>query len=199
MYKKLLAVALASIFGDRPSIARGRAMTNDVAFTYRMGAGSPGDVNRTHPCSVEPCLQDPETPITAYGQAGLIDTGGGVRAMAAGDTAVTNVWGFAVRPYPIGQQSTSNYGAVGFGAATPPTTQPIDMMRQGYMMVQCNAGAAPVKGGAVFIWVAATAGNNIQGQFQSVASGGNTCALDVNRYQFNGGVDANNVAEIVCR
>ena len=54
----------------------------------------------------------------------------------------------------------------------------------------------PVKGGAVFVWCAATSGSHIQGGFESVASGGNTAALDTTRYQFNGPADANGNVEV---
>ena len=33
-----------------------RQKTRDVAFTFRMGAGFAGDVNRTHPASIEPVM-----------------------------------------------------------------------------------------------------------------------------------------------
>lgn len=39
----------------------GRRRTHDAtnAFPFRMNTGFAGDVNRTHPASIEPCLIDP--------------------------------------------------------------------------------------------------------------------------------------------
>jgi hypothetical protein len=64
----------------------------------------------------------------------------------------------------------------------------------GYISAKLNTGVAQ-KGGAVFIWVAATSGAHIQGGFEVAASGGNTCALDES-YSFNGPADANGNVEI---
>ena len=47
--------------------------TRDVAFTFRMGAGSPGEVTRIHPASIFPYLNDASgaNPLTYFGQAAL--------------------------------------------------------------------------------------------------------------------------------
>src|SRR5262249_32652460 len=105
-----------------------------TAIKYRMDGGIPGDVNRTHPSSIEPALNDPSTPVTAYGVPVLATSAGNsVRPVASGDTAVTHVYGFSVRPYPINQATTSNsFGAVGYGGGTPPVGRTIDVMRHGY-------------------------------------------------------------------
>ena len=202
MKKKLLAAVQAAlaIVGCSLAIRRGSARTLDsnMAFTYRMGAGFPGDVNRTHPVSIEPFLTGSTTPPTQYGQALVPDTANnGLRGMTAGDTAVTVPYGMLVRPYPTQQQSGGMSSA--FGAATPPTTGVQDAMRSGYMMVQLNditASANVKKGDPVFVWCAATAGAHIQGGYEVVASGGNTAALDPNRVTFNGPGDVNGVLEI---
>lgn len=167
-----------------------------VAFQYRMGGGIPGDINRTHPASVEACLVDPTNPPTAFGIAVLPVSGSnGVRMFGAGDTAVTRIWGITARPYPFQAQSATNFGAQNLGSATPPTNQPIDVMRMGYISVQLPAGQAVTKGSAVYVWCAASTGSHVQGGFEGAASGGNTAALD-SHYAFNGPADANGVAEI---
>ena len=49
-----------------------RSSTRDVAFTYRMGAGFPGDINRTQPFSAVPSLINTTTPPRAYGDPVLV-------------------------------------------------------------------------------------------------------------------------------
>jgi hypothetical protein len=71
-----------------------------------------------------------------------------------------------------------------------------DVLRNGLIMVQVNSGAAaPVKGGRVFVWCAADAAGHLEGGYETVFSAGNTVQLDP-RYIFNGGMDANFVAEL---
>ena len=199
MKKKLLALVVAALFGPIATRAFTKDAQNPMAFPFRMGAGVPGDVNRTHPVSIEPNLIDTAAPPTAYGQAVLqAASSGGVRPFAAGDSAVTSIVGVTVRPYPLQQSSGSNYGAAAFGSATPPTSGVIDVMRTGYILVQLNdITAAPNKGDPVFIWSAATSTIHTQGGWEVGASGGNTAALDTGRYMFNGPPDANGVVEIV--
>lgn len=170
-----------------------------VAIRYRMQAGFPGDPNRAHPFSIEPCLIDPTNPPVQFGHACIINpVANSVRAVAAGDSALTRIWGVIVRPYPFQQFSATNYGAAAFGQATPPSPGSVDVLRWGYIMVLLNVGAPqPVKGGPAFIWVAATSGNHIQGGFETAASAGNTIALDVNQYNFNGPGDALGNTELI--
>lgn len=177
----------------------GRAKTRDVAFLYRMGAGSPGDVNRTHPASIEPCLMDTTNPPALFGVPVVVNpTSQGVRGVLVADFGATTVYGIAVRSYPIQQSSATNFGAIPFGTGAPAAGQPLDVLRSGYIMVQLPAGApTPKKGGAVFIWAAATTGVHVLGGFESVTSAGNTIALDPSRTTFNGSPDANGVVEIV--
>jgi len=219
MKLKTLAAAVAAMFpwGHSGPIQRGRHATFDAydasAFPFRMGAGFPGDVNRTHPASVEPNLICTSNPPLGYGYPVIINdtadaangpggvASGGVRGFIAGDTAVTNAWGFIARPYPAQQRGTiADMGATTFGAATPPTTGEIDVLRFGYIMVQLNdITQKPVKGDPVFVWCAATSTIHLQGGIETAATGGDTAALDVNRYAFAGGPDANGVAEVYVR
>jgi hypothetical protein len=174
-----------------------RMKTRDVAFTYRMGAGFAGDVNRTHPASIEPTLIDASAPPTAYGQPVLVDaTTQGVRPFTTGDQSNTVAagYGITVRPYPFQQSSASNFGAAAIGAATPPVTGIMDTLRAGYIMVNLAAGGAPVKGGAVYVWAVATSGAHVQGGVEAAYSAGNTTQL-LNA-TFNGSPDASGNVEI---
>jgi hypothetical protein len=176
-----------------------RAKVRDAAFQYRMGAGFAGDVNRTHPAEIEPVLVDGTNYPTQYGQAVVLDgTSHKARHLIASDTAVTNIFGSVVRPYPLQDTANSNmYAAAPIGASNPPKAGIVDVLRSGLIMVQLNTGSAdPVKGGAVFVWVAATSGNHVQGGFETAASSGNTAALDPKVYQFNGAPDANGIVEL---
>ena len=177
-----------------------RMKTRDVAFQFRMGAGFPGDVNRTHPASIEPTLINSAAPPLFFGEAVKIDpTSQGITPFVAGDTAVTNAYGVTVRSFPTQQSSTSNFGAIGIGATVaPPTSGTQDILRSGYIIVQLGNNVWPnaKKGAAVFIWVAASTGNHVQGQFEDTASAGNTMALDPTKYIFNGTPDANGVVEL---
>lgn len=176
------------------ALAAQYALTNDISYTYRMGTGFPGDVNRTHPASIEPSAMNVANPPKAYGQACMVNTAtNDVRGMAAGDTAVTTIWGVLARPFPF-QQTSGGMNAV-IGAAAPPATGIQDFLREGYVMVKVPAGsAATTKKGAVFVWVAADSGAHIQGGFETAASGGNTAAI-VNCW-FNGPVGTDNVTEL---
>jgi hypothetical protein len=177
----------------------GRSRTHDDAITYRMRSGFPGDVTRTHPAGIEPCLIDASAPPTIFGQPVLVDaTTQGVRPYTVGDqsdSVASQPWGFVVRPFPTQQTATTNNGQVTpFTAAAPPLTGELDVMRSGYIMTQLPAGAAPVKGGQAYVWCAASSGAHVQGGVEAASSGGNTTKLA--GAFFNGGVDANNIAEL---
>jgi hypothetical protein len=174
-----------------------RMKTQDVAFTFRMGAGFPGDVNRTHPASIEPCLIDASAPPTAFGQAVLVDaTTQGVRPYASGDQSdtVASGYGITVRPYPFQQSSASNYGATAIGAGAPPVSGVIDVLRAGYIMANLAAGGSPNKGDPVYIWSKANSGAHVLGGFETSYSSTNTTKL-LNA-TFNGTPDASGNVEI---
>lgn len=199
---KLIAAVIAAALPQRSSTVHHGVQTRDVAFTYRMGAGFAGDVNRTHPAEIEPVLIDEDDPITRYGNIGVIDTvTAGLRGIVAADASDgvdLTPWGALVRPYPAQQSSASNYGEASLGAATPPDAGVADVLRSGLIMVQLNANvAAPVKGGRVFIWAAATAGDHVQGGYETAISAGNTVELD-QRYKYNGAPDSTGVVELSC-
>jgi len=179
----------------------GRRYTKDTgqAYQFRMPAGFSGDVNRTHPVAIEPVSMDPTNPITLFGQAGIIDaTSHLFRLVQAGDTAITDVYGFAVRPYPFQQSSGTNYGAASIGNGAPGTIGKLDVMRSGYIMTTLNnfAAANVVKGGTINIWIAATSGLHVQGFVEAASSGSNTIALP-GTCTFNGPSDSAGIVEII--
>jgi hypothetical protein len=196
---------------NRKSI--GRAKTRDVAFTFRMNAGSPGEVNRSHPMSIEPALNEATgaNPLTYFGQAALVDsTNNAVRAVnntsdsALGNTSAA-IYGVLVRPFPF--QSTGNtetYGAEGFGVGGPPASAAVDVLKSGYILVQVNkvggsTAIAPKKGSAVYVRVANGGTGYPVGGFESTADGTATNQFTVSNAVFNGPADANGVAEIIIR
>ena len=200
---------LAKLFQRKKAAGtfKGRRRTCDDAITYRMRAGFLGEVNRSHPAGIEPCLIDASAPPTAYGQAVVVDaTTQGVRPLVAGDSGLTGVYGFTVRPFPTQAASSAvgfggtqaEGGAISAASPTPPTSGSTDVLRSGYIIAKLNTGATAVKGAGVFIWVAATSGDHIQGGLESAASAGNTIALtDAGSVAtFNGGADANGLVEI---
>lgn len=200
----------------------GRARTRDVAFTYRMNAGSPGDVNRTHPMSIEPVLNDPATgnPLTYFGQPCLIDaTSNSVRAINnASDSALGNtsaaIYGVLVRPFPFQDTGAGEtYGAAAFGVGGPPAQVPVDVLKLGYIMVLVNlpsSGAtAAAKNGKVYVRVAtgsgAFAGLPVGG-FETTVDTTATNQFTVSNAVWNGPADASGlgtngggVAELILR
>lgn len=174
---------------------RAAMLAFDIAFLGRMGAGFAGDVDR-HTAIIEPVLNSIATPATLYGTCVIDDLANGMRPLAAADSGVTVVDGIVVRPFPTNAPAGSTNAQQGLGSAAVPTGI-MAILKQGYVAVQMNTGAgAVVKGGAVFVWVAATVAGHVQGQFESAANGGNTAALDVNRYGYNGPADANGIVEL---
>lgn len=197
----MLEIVKNLLFGSKKprqvGTVRGRRRFADVAIPFRMGAGAPGDVNRTHPASIPPFLVDPTNPPVSYGVGGVIvGSSGGLRGLSAGDTALVDIDAITVRPYPIQQQSATHYGAQGFGPTGIATSQPIDGLVSGYIMVQLPAGQSPNKGDAVNIWIAASTGSHVQGGFEATATGGSTITLTSKKTYFNSPADANGVAEI---
>lgn len=178
-------------------LKRIRAYTRDVAFTFRMGSGFSGDVNRVHPFAVLPRVQHATLPVLKPGQAVLYDASTNTaKRVGAGDTAVTKIQGVSVRSYPISNHSSSAFGAPStIGTADLPTTGIIDVAEDAFMFVQIPTdAAAPTLGGAVFVWVAANSGTHVQGGFEVAASAGNTAAITNAFWQ--GGKDASSVAEL---
>lgn len=170
---------------------------NDVAIQFRMVAGFSGDVTRSHPVDIEGNLINANAPPAIYGQLTLMDpTTQGVRPWTTGDASGA-AYGVTVRPFPYQAPTASQAnGGAPLGNAAAPASGVIDICRRGYILVQVNAGqTAPVKGGAVYVRVAATAATRIIGQLETAADGGNSVL--VTNAVFAGGTDANNVAELM--
>lgn len=194
MKKSLIALAVMALGAQGLT----RARTNDIAFGYRMGAGFPGDVNRTHPASILPGLMTPTlaSKVRLYGDPVLIDPAtNSYRGILVGDAAVTKIDGILVRPYPVQQMSGGLASPIG-AAAPPDGPAVIDVLNEGFIIAKCNnfATQQPTKGGAVFIWYAADSGVHKQGGFESVATGGSTIAIT--NAKWNGPTDANGITEI---
>lgn len=173
-----------------------RARTCDVAFPYRMGGGFPGDVNRTHPASIVPRLLNTSVQAPrAYGDPVLMNAAdGSVRGLVAGDgsAAPGAIFGVLVRPYPTQQMTGGPTSTI--GAAVPGAGGPGDVLRQGFIMMKLPAGAVVQAGGQVFVWAAATSGNNIQGRLVAAANGTNT--YSVTNAAFTGPADADGNVEV---
>ena len=174
-----------------------------VAFTYRMPAGFPGDVNRSHPASIEPALIDAANPPALFGGLVFADQTGsnGVRQPVPGDAGATAIpgYGLLVREFPVQQTSAGGYvgttGAPGT-PVPPPSLGPCSVLRSGYISCVLNGAAGvPTKGAPVYVWVAATTAGHIQGGLETQASAGNTVLLD-GKTSFNGPPDAFNTVEI---
>lgn len=174
----------------------GRRRTRDVAYNLRMPAGVAGDVSRhVPPGTIEPALLAAANPPDGFGLAVVTteDAENAVRLVQPGDNALTAIYGITVRPFPFQPASATNYGATGFGGGAPAPSQPVDVLRSGYILGYING--TPVKGGVVYVWIAASAGAHVQGAFEIVADGANTITLD-SKSTFQGGVDANGIGEI---
>jgi hypothetical protein len=176
----------------------GTFRTCDSAFTFRMLTGFPGTVNRTHPASIEPCLVDSNAPVTSYGTAVLIDSvTQGARPFSAADTTTPVApYGIGARPYPIQQQTGGMTATIGTSA--PPSTQPLDVLKSGYILAYLNNFAVnnAVKNGPVYIRIAASAGQHVQGGFEALADMLGTNTVLVSNAYFNGPAGPDGVVEI---
>jgi hypothetical protein len=179
----------------------GRAITHDAVGTslpFRMSAGFAGDVTRAHPSAViEPNRQSPTNPVLGFGFACIVDPAtASVRQVAAGDSALTAIYGILVRFYP-GQASpppNAPFAQQPLGwPVVPPANQVCDVMRAGYIIVPVVG--TPLKGNPVFIWVAASGGGHTQGGFEAAATAGSTIDLG-NNSTFNSSPDAYGNTEI---
>jgi hypothetical protein len=178
-----------------------RLQFRDAAYLYRMGAGYPGQVNKQHPSNIVAARPDATVPPTNYGLACVLkSTGNVIRAMAATDTALTDLYGIIARDFPAQQQLTGasgTYGGVGFGTVGSLTAaKDMSVLLSGFITVQCYTGQTPVKGGTVYVRIAASSGNHVQGGFEAAADGTNNIAITGSRTYWNSPVDASGYAEI---
>lgn len=194
MKKSLIALAALWALGVRGA----QHSTCDVAFTLRMGAGFAGDVNRTHPVSEAPYVQDGTTPIRKYGDPALYGTNTvkGIVAGDASDSNAINIAGVLVRDFPTQMQTSA--GAVGqqllTDATTPPQTGVVTLMTQGRMMVRARGAGNCNIGAAVYIFCTADEAGHVQGGFENAFI--TTKTVKVANAQWRGPADASGMAEI---
>lgn len=163
-----------------------RLRTRDSqSFTFRMPAGIPGDINRSWASIVETQIQGSVSAPTTYGVGVLIDaTTGNVRLPQAGDTTL---YGVLARPFP------TNSGTSGIGTSTPPTSGPVDVLKQGYMSVVLQNTTAAKKADAVYVCIQSPPAGGQIGGFEAASNGNNV--LVGNAY-FMGPADTNGNTEI---
>jgi hypothetical protein len=189
----LSLTAAAALVALAATSGKVQGKTRDIAYTYRMPAGFAGDINRAHPFSVEPVLADPTNPPLLYGNAVMVNTAANtVRQMAAGDTAVTRIYGIIARDFPV-QQTQQTQMSTTPGIGVPPINRALSCLREGYIMVKVNG--SPTKNGAVYLWIAASTGSHVQGTFETTNTAGSTILLA--NAEFNGPADSNGIAELV--
>lgn len=181
-------------------VSKGRMRTVDTAIPFRMGAGFPGDVNRTHPCDIEPALMSSTNPVLLYGLACIatLDATNSVRSIAAGDSGISDIYGVIVRPYPV-QPATSPgaFGGVGYDSvnqSAPSALFPCDVLKHGYIMTTLYGSTAALKGSPVWVYTAVTgATNHVQGGFEAATA---TNSVVVPRSYFNGPADPSGIVEL---
>ncbi|MBB3808761.1 structural cement protein Gp24 [Pseudochelatococcus contaminans] len=158
-----------------------------VAYKTRVPAGFAGSVSRTDSLTIEQQIVDSAKPPKAFGAFAKL-VSGRIQPLEAGDAA-TDVYCLTVRAYPT--QSVTNT----FGAAEPPASGIIDILRRGYISVNLKAGTA-AKNGAVYVRVAAVTGKAV-GDIEAALVANETVAV-AGAY-FTGPADANGVTEIAYR
>lgn len=163
------------------------------AFTFRMPAGIPGDINRVGTATVEAGIITPSgttgAPL-AYGVPLQVDTTtGNVGNMRTVNVSDTMIYGVLARPFPTGGSQD------GLGTSTPPTSGTCDVLKRGYMTVLLSGGSsAAVKGGQAYVWGAATSGSHVQGGWEATSSSGAT--ITVTGAYFMGPADSAGNTEI---
>lgn len=204
MTNKTLArfrASLLGLLGIAPRVLI-RAHTCDSAYTAflsRMPAGIPGDVNRAGaPVIIEPNMIDVDNPPLLYGVPLVLDGAEGVGPVGAA-TVAGDLYGLLVRPYPINQQTTSNFfGSSALGTpGVPPASGACDVLKSGYMTVKLQGAIPAVAGGKVYIRTQNPGVGDVVGGFEAAADGGNTIEAGAqNSTYFRGPADALGNTEI---
>lgn len=159
-----------------------------TAILSRAPTGFAGGVSRASEGRViQPELIYATTPPTAYGQF-LKYNGSAVTPMASGDAA-TVFAGIAVRSYPV--QSTTN----AMGAAVPPTTGFIDMLRSGFVTLILALGTA-AKGGQVYVVTTAGGTVNVGDLVTAASPAGGGTAVAIVGAMFEGPAGPDGIVEI---
>lgn len=154
-----------------------------TSILLRMAVGIAGAITRSDSLTVQPEIPDASTPPTVYG--GVVKlVSGKLKPIAASDAA-TVITGILVRPYPV--QSATN----AYGAATPPASNTVDVLKRGYVAVKLAQGTS-AKDGVAYVRITAATGKAV-GDIETGADSGNCIALPA---KFMGPADASGITEI---
>ena len=163
-----------------------------VAFTYRMPAGIPGEVNRIESATIEAAVITPygtTVAPTAHGVPLVVDaTAGNVGNLRTLQAADTTVYGVLARAFPAASSQDA------LGTSTPPANGPVSVLKRGYMSVLLSGSTAATKGAPAYVWTAAATGSHIVGGWEVSYTSGSTIAV-ANSY-FTGPADSNNITEL---
>jgi len=159
----------------------------------------PGILTRIqNPHEVTTATVDAANPPTRYGDPVVNVPGTGVRPVISTDTSI---YGFLVKPYPV---TDPTWPPQGFTfPEVPPTTENLNVMRQGYISVYvCNAAAKPpIQGQPVYVQVVAYGSGATAipvgaiSAFAEGTSGADAFAITGATWATNG-VDANGFGEV---
>ena len=134
--------------------------------------------------------------VTTLVDTGALTAGGlGVAPPTVNTTLVARLDGILVRPFPLQQASGGMTSTI--GAAVPPVGPAVvDVLRAGFAIVKVNnfAVTPSTKGGAVYIWVAASSGNHVLGGLEAAYTAGST--IQVSNARFASPPDSTGVAEV---
>lgn len=202
MKKSLIALAAMSVVAACFDPVRARTHDNN-SFSYRMGAGFAGDVNRTHPASIYPGIQDSTTPVRRYGEGALLDTTHnawrGLKAADGSDSVPIILNGVLVRDYPV-QAATAagNFGqqTLSDSVSAPSSGVVLSWLMSGRIIVKVR-GASPTAlniNSPVYIFTAVDESGHVQGGFETAAITGKTVQVINARYR--GPSDANGITEL---
>lgn len=145
----------------------GRRRTRDISFLAQSPSGFIGRLTRSVPApKVLAAVNDATNPVPFFGLALMRTATNTVRSVLATDAGATAIGGIGVAPFPFQVASGSNYGAQSLSNLTSAPAGPIDVNTSGLQTVYCNNAQNATQASPVCVWIAATAGNHIQGGFE---------------------------------
>jgi hypothetical protein len=153
------------------------------SLLYRMNVGVPGTINRVEDAIVESAIFDGTNAPVVFGVPVKL-TSNKVCAITTGDDQ-NDVVGFLARSFPAQAAATND---------APNITELASVMKQGYMIVKCNAGTAAANG---VVYVRVTdhgAGEYPLGGVEAAADSAKCVA--VTNCTFTGAADASGNVEI---
>jgi hypothetical protein len=162
--------------------------TRDVAFTFAMPSGIPGDVSRAEHATIEAQLLDTVNFPLSYGVPVKI-VSGKVAGITTGDTTSTHIHGWYVRPFP------TNSGQDALNVQTIPTSGIVNILVRGYIMVfvQFNAASA-AKDSPVYVRTATAFHTKPLGGVEGGSDSTDTYVLPLS--YFTGTADAQGICEV---